>query len=87
MKFFLKNSNFFSSELEMMTQPASAHRLAVLIPFRNTFDELQQFVPYMSQFLTNQSVPHEFFVINQVMKRNTIYLLITDIKFESYCLG
>jgi N-terminal region of glycosyl transferase group 7 len=50
----------------MLNKEASVHFLAIIIPFRNAFDELQQFVPYMSQFLANQSIPHEFFVINQV---------------------
>ncbi|CAH8854793.1 unnamed protein product [Trichobilharzia szidati] len=42
------------------------HRLAVLVPFRDRFTELQEFIPYLENFLNNQSVRHTFFVVNQV---------------------
>ena len=41
-------------------------RLALIIPFRDRFDELLEFVPHMSKFLNQQQVPHHIFVINQV---------------------
>lgn len=41
-------------------------KLAVLIPFRDRFDELLQFVPHMTKFLTNQNIPHQIFVLNQI---------------------
>nr|CAG4641938.1 EOG090X0AZ6 [Eurycercus lamellatus] len=44
----------------------SDHHLAVIVPFRNRFDELIEFLPHMHQFLKNQSVSHEIFVVNQV---------------------
>ncbi len=44
----------------------SAHRLAVIVPFRDRFDELTQFVPHMNLFLKKQNIDHEIFVINQV---------------------
>ena len=40
--------------------------LAVIVPFRDRFEELLKFVPYMHKFLLNQSVTHEIFIINQV---------------------
>ncbi|KAF4518452.1 hypothetical protein B566_EDAN002107 [Ephemera danica] len=42
----------------------SQHRLAVLVPFRDRFDELLDFVPHMSNFLRN--LDHHIFVLNQV---------------------
>ena len=42
------------------------HRMAVIVPFRNRFEELQEFVPYMKTFLRNQSVPNDIYIVNQV---------------------
>jgi hypothetical protein len=41
-------------------------KLAVLVPFRDTFNELLQFAPHISKFLTDQKIPFHIFVINQV---------------------
>jgi len=43
-----------------------SHRLAVIVPFRNRFEELQEFVPYMKNFLQNQSVSNDIYIVNQV---------------------
>lgn len=42
------------------------HKLAILIPFRDRFEELMEFVPYMHKFLARQKVRHRFYVINQM---------------------
>ncbi|XP_055327173.1 beta-1,4-galactosyltransferase 7-like [Paramacrobiotus metropolitanus] len=42
------------------------HRLAVIVPFRDRFDELLQFVPHMTAFLRAQRIRFDIFVINQV---------------------
>lgn len=42
------------------------HSLAIIVPFRDRFEELQDFVPHLSTFLNNQSVLHEIFIVNQV---------------------
>jgi xylosylprotein 4-beta-galactosyltransferase len=44
----------------------SMHRMGVIIPFRDRFDELIRFVPHMHQFLRNQRIDHKFYVINQI---------------------
>lgn len=44
----------------------SKHKLAVLVPFRDRFDELLQFVPYMNKFLNDQQVNHHIFILNQI---------------------
>lgn len=42
------------------------HKLAVIIPFRERFDELLEFAPWIHTFLNTQKVRHKIFVINQV---------------------
>lgn len=42
------------------------HRLAVLVPYRNRFEELLEFVPYIDTFLNNQNINHHIFILNQV---------------------
>jgi xylosylprotein 4-beta-galactosyltransferase len=40
-------------------------RLAVLVPFRDRFDELLQFAPHLTAFLQRQGIPHHIFILNQ----------------------
>lgn len=49
-------------------QPQQQQRehLAVIVPFRDRFEELLQFVPHMRTFLDDQRIPHRIYVINQV---------------------
>uniref|UniRef100_A0A673T4F6 Beta-1,4-galactosyltransferase n=1 Tax=Suricata suricatta TaxID=37032 RepID=A0A673T4F6_SURSU len=42
------------------------HRLAVLVPFRERFEELLVFVPHMHRFLSRKKIPHHIYVLNQV---------------------
>lgn len=42
------------------------HRLALLVPFRERFEELLAFVPYMHRFLSKKRIRHHIFVLNQV---------------------
>jgi len=41
------------------------HRMAVIVPFRDRFDEMLEFAPYLHRFLCAQRVRHQIFVINQ----------------------
>lgn len=43
-----------------------SQRVAVLVPFRDRFEELLEFVPYLSSFLTQQGTRHKIYVLNQV---------------------
>lgn len=45
-----------------------AHTLAVMVPFRDRWEELTEFVPHMHTFLNLQNVSHEIWVINQADK-------------------
>lgn len=41
-------------------------RLAIIVPFRDRFEELLQFVPHLNKFLSDQQIAHHIFVVNQV---------------------
>ncbi|XP_029816042.1 beta-1,4-galactosyltransferase 7 [Manacus vitellinus] len=41
-------------------------RLALLVPFRERFEELLAFVPYMHRFLSKKKIRHHIFILNQV---------------------
>lgn len=45
---------------------ASNHKLAVLVPFRDRFEELLEFAPHLHSFLTEQRIDHDIFILNQV---------------------
>lgn len=40
-------------------------KLAIIVPFRDRFDELLKFAPHMTSFLKQQKIPHHIFVVNQ----------------------
>uniref|UniRef100_A0A672ZGP8 Xylosylprotein beta 1,4-galactosyltransferase, polypeptide 7 (galactosyltransferase I) n=1 Tax=Sphaeramia orbicularis TaxID=375764 RepID=A0A672ZGP8_9TELE len=42
------------------------HKLALIIPFRERFEELLTFVPFMHTFLNKKKIRHKILVINQV---------------------
>ncbi|XP_055937138.1 beta-1,4-galactosyltransferase 7-like [Argiope bruennichi] len=44
------------------------HRLAIIVPFRDRFEELLQFAPHIHDFLNKQKIKHTIYVINQVDK-------------------
>lgn len=41
-------------------------RLTILVPFRDRFDELLEFVPHMSKFLHSQHISYKILVVNQI---------------------
>lgn len=44
------------------------HLMCLIVPFRNRFEELVEFVPAISSFLEKQNVPHKIAIVNQVSK-------------------
>ena len=42
------------------------HRLAIIVPFRDRFEELLEFAPHLHSYLNRKKVRHKFFIINQV---------------------
>ncbi|CAH2234742.1 jg20969 [Pararge aegeria aegeria] len=47
------------------TKHHSKKKLAILVPFRDRFEELLEFVPHMHNFLTKQNIPYHIFIIQQ----------------------
>lgn len=43
----------------------SLHQLAVIVPFRNRYEEMIEFVPHIHSFLERQNVKHKIWIINQ----------------------
>lgn len=48
------------------SNPSDKHNMAILIPFRDRFEELMEFVPHLHNFLKLQRKNHHIYVINQV---------------------
>ena len=44
------------------------HQLGVVVPYRDRFEELLDFVPHMHDYLNAKKVRHKIFIINQVDK-------------------
>ena len=65
-----KSVNYLKQEWE--TKSASSedgdHKLCLIVPFRDRFQELMEFAPYMSKFLSEQKVAHEIYVLHQTDK-------------------
>uniref|UniRef100_UPI00358EEAAE beta-1,4-galactosyltransferase 7 n=1 Tax=Myxine glutinosa TaxID=7769 RepID=UPI00358EEAAE len=40
--------------------------MAVIVPFRDRFNELLQFLPHLHQFLSHQRIRHHIYIMNQV---------------------
>lgn len=59
----IQHEKFHNSFKESFT--SDKPKLAILVPFRDRFDELLRFVPHISAFLTRQQIPFHIFVLNQ----------------------
>ncbi|ELT90432.1 hypothetical protein CAPTEDRAFT_75285, partial [Capitella teleta] len=57
------------------------HRLAIIVPFRDRFDELLEFVPHMHQFLSAQRIRHKIVVVNQQDKHRFNRAALINIGF------
>lgn len=42
------------------------HKMALIVPFRERFEELLIFVPYMHAFLNKKKIRHKIFIVNQL---------------------
>lgn len=60
-----QKQTFQDSGFRKESNGKKTHKLSVVVPFRDRFDELLQFVPYMKKFLAAQGVANEILVINQ----------------------
>uniref|UniRef100_A0A8W7PJC1 Beta-1,4-N-acetylgalactosaminyltransferase n=1 Tax=Anopheles coluzzii TaxID=1518534 RepID=A0A8W7PJC1_ANOCL len=55
----------FHKSFRVLEHGSDRKRLAIIVPFRDRFDELLQFAPHMAAFLSKQGVPFHIFVVNQ----------------------
>jgi hypothetical protein len=55
-----------SDDMRQRRFVSAAHRLCILVPFRDRFEELMIFVPHMQQYLDRQNVIFKMLVLNQV---------------------
>lgn len=50
----------------------SKYKLAILVPFRDRFDELLTFAIHMQEFLDKQNINYHIFILNQVHHFNKV---------------
>ena len=43
----------------------SPHHLAIIVPFRDRFEELQDFVPHMHRYLKEKGISFSIYIVNQ----------------------
>lgn len=43
------------------------HKLGVIVPFRERFEELLEFAPHIHDFISKQGINHKIYIINQVI--------------------
>ncbi|KAG8225786.1 hypothetical protein J437_LFUL005593 [Ladona fulva] len=59
------NSITDDNNLEKRDQNAR-HKLGVLVPYRDRFEELMVFIPHMQNFLKKQNIVNHIYILNQV---------------------
>ncbi|XP_015597189.1 beta-1,4-galactosyltransferase 7 isoform X2 [Cephus cinctus] len=60
-------SNHYGSHRIMNNKSRkSKHRLAILVPFRDRFEELLIFAPHMQKFLAKQDLDYHIFILHQI---------------------
>eukprot|EP00095_Tigriopus_kingsejongensis_P010450 snap_masked-scaffold918_size81203-processed-gene-0.2 protein:Tk10450 transcript:snap_masked-scaffold918_size81203-processed-gene-0.2-mRNA-1 annotation:"beta- -galactosyltransferase" len=64
--FWLHSLPLRSADTPYLQDVQFGHKLCVLVPFRDRFDELTDFVPHLSDFLNRQGIRFEMFILNQV---------------------
>ncbi|CAH1734188.1 unnamed protein product [Chironomus riparius] len=61
----VQNKKYYNSIINSLNI-GNKKKLAIVVPFRDRFDELLEFAPHMNKFLTEQGVPHHIFIVNQI---------------------
>ena len=59
---------------QQQQQETSGHQLAVIVPFRNRYEEMMEFVPHIHYFLERQNVKHKIWIINQDDTHRYVYM-------------
>ncbi|GBP89328.1 Beta-1,4-galactosyltransferase 7 [Eumeta japonica] len=60
-----RESDILPKKGRHLKSSASKERLAIIVPFRDRFEELLQFLPHMTKFLEKQKIPFHVFVVQQ----------------------
>jgi len=63
------------------------HKLAVIVPFKNRFEELKEFVPYINDYLNRKKIKHAIYVINQVDNHRFNRASLINIGFQAAANG
>lgn len=58
--------NFQHEKSQKSHLSESDHKLCIIVPFRDRYEELFEFAPYMQNFLNKQGVEHEIWILNQM---------------------
>lgn len=61
----VQNKKYYNSVINSLNI-GNKKKLALVVPFRDRFDELLEFAPHMNKFLMEQGVPHHIFIVNQI---------------------
>ena len=73
---------------EQSSMFSSPHRLAVIVPYRDRFEELRLFVPHIHKYLKEKGIDHQIYIINQADKHRLVVLQTffcqQDINFRLY---
>ena len=65
----MKMSSFIAfSDGDSDDESWGPHQLGVVVPYRDRFEELLEFVPHMHSYLNAKKVKHKIFIVNQVDK-------------------
>lgn len=56
----------------------SEHQLAVIVPFRNRYEEMMEFVPHIHRFLERQNVKHKIWIINQADTHRCVHVCAVE---------
>ncbi|CAG9569185.1 unnamed protein product [Danaus chrysippus] len=54
-----------SESANLQVSTSESKKLAIIVPFRDRFEELLEFVPHMYKFLNKQKIPFHIFVVQQ----------------------
>lgn len=63
---FMLYFSSFEKNKSVAIHAKSPHTLCLIVPFRDRFEELREFIPHMSKFLNDQFVNFHINIINQV---------------------
>ncbi|XP_075231142.1 beta-1,4-galactosyltransferase 7 isoform X1 [Lycorma delicatula] len=58
--------NCNTAKISSIKISSGGHKLGVVVPFRDRFEELLEFAPHIHKFLVAQNIDHTIYIINQV---------------------